>query len=472
MTHASLFSGIGGFDLASEWMGWENAFHCEWNKFGQRILKYYWPKATSYADIRQTDFFIWRGRIDILTGGFPCQPYSLAGKRKGTADPRHLWTEMLRAIREIQPTYVVAENVPGLLNWSKGMVFNQVYTDLENEGYQIQPVLIPACSLNAPHKRERIWFVAYNQNARTESMQTRENPIHRPKSTPHPSRSNKQRNGIRKEQQERTARRPNSLSNRKCIITNTTSSRWVQNNIQLQTKKSQYACPNWENFPTQSPVCSRNDGLSFRSHNETFYETNDMDRDYIIQNSVKENKIEVDVNSGKIYSRQIRGSEGEKIELSGANCNGYIVHNISFNGIKKSCRAHQIVWISANGVYNRDKYVIDHKNRDKSDNRLCNLRLATPSQNRRNSKDYTGQFTSLQKEEIALLYHNSDMSIKELSIDLGISKSRIGQIVQEQKLLNGITFPQWRSESIKGYGNAIVPQVAYEIFKVINKLNN
>jgi len=101
MTHASLFSGIGGFDLAAEWMGWENVFHCEINPFGQKILKYYWPKAISYGDITKTDFTIWRSRVDIITGGFPCQPFSIAGKRKGTADDRHLWPEMLRAIQEI-----------------------------------------------------------------------------------------------------------------------------------------------------------------------------------------------------------------------------------------------------------------------------------------------------------------------------------------------------------------------------------
>ena len=96
MRHGSLFSGIGGFDLAAEWMGWENIFHCEWNPFGQRVLKHYWPNAKSYHDITQTDFTIHRGAIDILTGGFPCQPFSLAGKRKGTDDERYLWHEMLR----------------------------------------------------------------------------------------------------------------------------------------------------------------------------------------------------------------------------------------------------------------------------------------------------------------------------------------------------------------------------------------
>lgn len=161
MKHGSLFSGIGGFDLAAEWMGWENVFHCEWNDFGKRILKYYWPNAISYNDITKTDFTIHRGSIDILTGGFPCQPYSTAGKRLGKADERHLWPSMLRAIREIRPRWVVGENVLGLVNWSDGLVFEEVCAALEVEGYEVQPFVLPACAVNAPHRRDRVWFVAH-----------------------------------------------------------------------------------------------------------------------------------------------------------------------------------------------------------------------------------------------------------------------------------------------------------------------
>jgi DNA (cytosine-5)-methyltransferase 1 len=167
MKHGSLFSGIGGFDLASEWMGWDNVFHCEINPFGQKLLKQYWPNSITYADITKTDFTIHRGDIDILTGGFPCQPYSMAGKRKGKEDDRHLWPEMLRAIREIQPTFIVGENVFGLVNWNGGMVFNEVQADLEAEGYEVTPFILPACAVGAPHRRERIWFVAYSNKCAT-----------------------------------------------------------------------------------------------------------------------------------------------------------------------------------------------------------------------------------------------------------------------------------------------------------------
>jgi len=164
MKHGSLFSGIGGFDLAAEWMGWENVFHCEWNEFGQKVLHHYWPKAIQYNDITKTDFTIHRGKIDIITGGFPCQPYSSAGKRKGKEDERHLWPQMLRAIREIQPSWVVGENVLGLVNWSGGLVFHEVQADLEAAGYEVWPYVLPAVSVNAPHRRDRVWFVAYAKN--------------------------------------------------------------------------------------------------------------------------------------------------------------------------------------------------------------------------------------------------------------------------------------------------------------------
>ncbi|MGF7231487.1 DNA cytosine methyltransferase, partial [Arachidicoccus sp.] len=158
---------IGGFDLAAQWMDWENIFNCEINPFCRKVLKYYWPQAISYEDIKTTDFTIHRGQIDVLTGGFPCQPYSIAGKRLGKEDERHLWPEMLRAIREIQPRWVVGENVRGLINWNRGLVFNEVQADLETADYEVLPFLLPACAVNAPHRRDRIWFVAHAWSERT-----------------------------------------------------------------------------------------------------------------------------------------------------------------------------------------------------------------------------------------------------------------------------------------------------------------
>lgn len=185
-THGSLFSGFDAPSVAASWMGWKNAFHCEINSFCNEILKYWFPDSEHYEDITKTDFSQWKGRIDVLTGGFPCQPFSLAGQRKGADDNRYLWPEMLRAIREIRPTWVIGENVAGILTMvqsgeetemgsqtalfgednRKRVLLRQEYVvetickDLEREGYSVQPLLIPACAVGAPHRRDRVWFVA------------------------------------------------------------------------------------------------------------------------------------------------------------------------------------------------------------------------------------------------------------------------------------------------------------------------
>lgn len=170
MKHLALFNGIGGFILAAEWMGWENIAYCEINDFCNQITEYYWKNAKQHRDIRETDFSIYRGKCDIITGGFPCQPFSVAGKRRGSRDDRHLWPEMLRAIREVSPQWVVGENVLGITNQEGGVVFEQVCLDLEAEGYEVQPYILPAAGVDAPHRRYRVWFVAHRTNAGAESV--------------------------------------------------------------------------------------------------------------------------------------------------------------------------------------------------------------------------------------------------------------------------------------------------------------
>lgn len=162
MRHGSLFSGIGGFDLASEWMGWENIFQVEWDKYCQKVLEKNFPKVNRYGDIKK--FKGIEGSVDIISGGFPCQPFSQAGKRKGTEDDRYLWPEMLRVIREVKPTFVVGENVAGLLSMEEGKTLEIILDDLENEGYEIESFIIPAASIGAWHRRERIWICGYSNS--------------------------------------------------------------------------------------------------------------------------------------------------------------------------------------------------------------------------------------------------------------------------------------------------------------------
>ena len=187
MTHASVFSGIGGPEVAAVMLGWENLFHCEINPFGRAVLDYWFPNSKSYEDITTTDFSEWRGRVNVLTGGFPCQPFSYAGQRRGAQDDRYLWPYMFRCIDQVQPDWVVAENVAGILtmveqgevsevassadlfdslNDIRGYRLRETFTlqricdDLESHGYSFQPVLIPACAVGAPHLRDRVFIIA------------------------------------------------------------------------------------------------------------------------------------------------------------------------------------------------------------------------------------------------------------------------------------------------------------------------
>ena len=185
LTHIDLFSGIGGFTLAAEWAGFKTVVFCEKEKFCQKVLKKRFgaiadTKSTGRTsrtskgqprrcdsipiieEIRNFDGMEWRGAT-LLTGGFPCQPFSVAGPQRGKEDDRYLWPEMLRVISEAKPRWILAENVPGIFR----MALDTVLADLEGEGYTIGTFIIPACGLNAPHRRNRVWIVA---NSQTEGL--------------------------------------------------------------------------------------------------------------------------------------------------------------------------------------------------------------------------------------------------------------------------------------------------------------
>jgi DNA (cytosine-5)-methyltransferase 1 len=204
MRHGSLFTGIGGFDLAAQWMGWENVFQVEWDKWCQKVLAKNFPDALRFGDIvefnkmlqdgknttdaesresgeqkagngrqntgrrsKKTYGQLSLGHIDIITGGFPCQPFSHAGKRKGVDDSRYLWPEMLTTIRIFKPSFVVGENVAGLVSMENGKTLERILSDLENEGYQTESFIIPACAVGAWHRRDRIWIIGINTNHNT-----------------------------------------------------------------------------------------------------------------------------------------------------------------------------------------------------------------------------------------------------------------------------------------------------------------
>ena len=347
MKHGSLFSGIGGFDLAAEWMGWENVFHCEWNEFGQKVLHHYWPNAESFNDITKTDFTKYANKIDILTGGFPCQPYSSAGKRLGKEDERHLWPQMLRAIREISPRFVVGENVRGLTNWNGGLVFEEVCAELESYGYQVAPVIIPACAVNAPHKRERIWFVAQNT----------------------------MRSGfLQRESIEKGA----EVWQQRNISAGSSDGLYISEGITANTDSS-----------TKRPSRTSGDVETNRSKN------ND-------EQSGRRESAKFNIRRGE-FLRDATNTDSERLQR-GQNPAGW------------------------------EKY--DTK------------RAGTGSEFRAENENINGKFRSN--------FQNFPTQSPICSGDDGIPTE-----------LDGITFSKWRAESIKAYGNAIVPQVAYQIFKAI-----
>jgi DNA (cytosine-5)-methyltransferase 1 len=200
VTHYDLLAGIGGFSYAIDTIFNESHIKhifCEWEAFPTAVLKKHWPEAIYYGDIadlvtdtasqRQSGQGQYRRPvhstseanrkttpttgdnsrgITIVTGGFPCQPFSQAGRRKGTSDDRYKWPEMFAVVQNVRPDWVIAENVRGLVAWNDGMVLETVCADLESEGYEVQPLVIPACAVGAPHRRDRVWIVARSESER------------------------------------------------------------------------------------------------------------------------------------------------------------------------------------------------------------------------------------------------------------------------------------------------------------------
>lgn len=177
ITHLSLFTGIGGLDLAAEWAGITTIGQCEWAEYPTKILEKHWPNVPRWKDIRTLtgdSFYERTGRrtVDIISGGFPCQPFSVAGKRRGKEDDRYLWPEMVRVIKELRPTWVVGENVAGIVR----MALPDILSELEACGYRTRAFLIPACAVGARHRRYRVAIVAHSESQSERRLPIGEEP--------------------------------------------------------------------------------------------------------------------------------------------------------------------------------------------------------------------------------------------------------------------------------------------------------
>ena len=476
MKHGSLFSGIGGFDLAAEWMGWENVFHCEIDEFPRKILNYYWPNSISYHDIKTTDFSVHRGQIDILTGGFPCQPYSAAGKRLGKEDDRHLWPFMLEAIRSIQPRWVVGENVRGLVNWSDGLVFEEVQVDLEAEGYEVQAFILPAAGIGAPHRRDRVWFVAYanhgydgrntgkNEGESGEERLSEWDEVR--KSTEsgevfgdvadsknirwdcgkceHREDFNKNREWVCKCRQERSKmgaitqrfseesdvadssqqRCDNGCDNR--------GERLIQNNINRNASESESKRSGWKcgackagqigdvanTYSNGGQESSGNMGQKSRKESEEEREATNRIDNYGQKGDVadSDNKLRK-----WRYKYSKKGWEVERKPVESLGCNKQRENNSGENGVEL-----------------HDAYADSIR------------------QSREKYRQEQSRWTS-------------EKSFSSYWENFPTQSPICGGDDEFPPELDGITFPKWRNGSIKGYGNAVVPALVYEIFKSIEE---
>ncbi len=413
LVHGSLFSGFDAPSVAASWMGWKNAFHCEINPFCNDILKYWFPNSEHYEDITKTDFSQWRGRIDILTGGFPCQPFSLAGQRKGADDNRYLWPHMLRAIREIRPAWVIGENVAGILTMvqpgketevgsqtslfgednRKRILLRQEYVvetickDLERERYSVQPLLIPACAVGAPHRRDRVWFVA---------RLITDTACRGSGGTPHESCcENERQNGYKTQQP------------------------FVRGCVRASSHSDGERCNNRSDNWKERPIC---------------YDQ-------------------------KRYSEE---NQSERTERKRRTCeNGSVASDFQCSGsgqIQQKIQSKQ----SDGNSFDRNGSEWDVTYSDTP--RLSALRLPSNTETE-GWKDENGQPLQSSSNARGTLLTDWWQNFPTQS---PVCRGNDGVPFNVDNLT--IPFTKWRQESIKGYGNAIVPQVILEIFKAIEEV--
>lgn len=412
MRHASLFSGIGGPEVAAAMLGWENVFHCEINEFGRKVLEYWFPNSESYEDITKTDFRKFRGTIDVLTGGFPCQPFSYAGKRGGQQDQRYLWPEMLRVINEVRPTWVIGENVAGIGTmveqcritdlgsevtlFEKGngvhrysaeftFTIERICSDLESEGYSVQPMLIPACAVSAPHRRDRIFFIAHYTDSCNDLRESGQ----------YESKSGKERLSERNE-----VRKPGEPSD-------------------VRSESEEFA---------KDTMCDGCDIRQMQEHKWNEWNTCSRDNERIC------GETRLDFADSDCGRQSTSGSSGQQSRAKDIE--------------ESQCFA-----------FTRSERHGSFRASTDSDLQRCNKsKSAEKSRNKARfscEKNIEGGFRCLHPKE-------RWASFPTIS---AVHRGNDGIPFDVDSL--AIPFSKWRTESIKAYGNAIVPQVMYRIFEAL-----
>jgi len=518
MTHASLCTGIGACELAATWMGWENLFSCEIDEFCNKVLKHHYPKAIHYGNIFEQDFREWRGRVDVLTAGFPCQPFSCAGKRNGAEDDRYLWPEVLRVISEVRPTWFIGENVGGIItmvlpgeetkvgsytdvcgeNYTfhekrQRFVIEQIRIDLASIGYSVQPVVIPACAVGAPHRRDRVWFLARRddvtdtdgaglQETGTQQRATGVAGDGLQGSTPHsksdgsyrtpgtagkktersdwkeikqsivwreirtstnPSESGFQErvnDGKREVAEEARTRADDGLERHgNERVTPDTSCVELQGDGEERDDYSQgkesrnerspkLFFPGWQNFPTQSPVRKRYDGISNIVPRYINQEVYDAIKEYIRREDLP-----------RVWEafqeKEIRGKIGRLYEIPEPDILLEILQRAS-----KDERPEP------------GQEMLSCFSKETSERILCYLRKHGTFTSSPLGQKYQEQFTREFGDTMCDLSHEIALATKKIIEECEKTRSR------------------WRQESIKALGNSMVAPLVYEIFLAIEKV--
>lgn len=457
MNHASLFSGIGGAEVAASMMGWQNLFHCEIQEFPRKVLDYWFPNSESYEDITKTDFHQWQGKVDVLTGGFPCQPFSLAGRRKGADDNRYLWPQMLRAIRQIHPTWVVGENVAGIKTMVEScqvtkmgrtddlfeenyiyreesrFTLDKICADLEAEGYSVQPIVIPACSVGAPHRRDRVWIVARR--------------ISTTPSNPNSSNDNRRSEEIQgKSQKERLSerndiRKPGFTSDVLGHIAHTQCDGYSSQghgNQRAREKKSK------EGQDRPQPGVRRHGSSKTSSYSNSHRQRRRANKQKSITECSRSSNL---------------GTRRSKRLASHPNCNGDKTLQPSERTERTGCK--------------RD---VQPKERSTSPEWTDRLSRLQRHDAHAISERLEGMYQSWGEESERkcvwrdFARHCEEGHWKHFPTQSPVCRGNDGIPFDVDSL--SISFPKWRQESIKAYGNAWVPQVAYEIFRAIEAEEN
>jgi len=405
-----LFSGIGGFSLAGRWLNWRTIQFCEIDKFCQKILSYHWSDVPIHEDIKTltveqilNNLLYDKDETTIVTGGFPCQPYSLAGKRKGTEDARNLWPQTFAFVEAFRSDWCVFENVPGLVSWDGGVVFNQVLSDLESADYEVQAFVLPACAVNAPHRRNRVWFIGHNK--RRDLLSGKQN-------------DEIDEGGIIAHCNSTWGRPKHKLCPRGDL-----PKEWV--NPAGTTTNSNELRGREEYELQQTELCEQS------SKKRTTSKPN-IQRCYNRSDNREERHIQKDKGT----------TSKSKSERKGRKCGiGKVGSNVT-NTKRSSCKGE-----------------LSDKQRQ-GELGGCDSKDATNTDSRRqSSKEYretkSGQFA---KESCSDNWQNFPTQSPICGGNDGLPERLVG-----------ITFPKWRNESIKAFGNSIVPQVAFQLFKTIEK---